>query len=237
LDIQATHQNAAGICIRSSGYLLFALAQLYQPDMALFGFQVIARAIVESSMKAWWLVDPTASIDTRLARLYVDNLTNINEMTKVGRLNSDDAESVDMRREMLVERAESAGVPPLYNRKGKLIGFGEVDSPTSTETAGKFFAALGYELGEFWYRSLSAICHGTAYGLLDHYTVVDIPNSDFQTLAPQLSIEDVIHIAVLSMQAHLGAIQFHSMYLGWDHEDVESKRREFQQRMLSVRPT
>jgi len=30
--------------------------------------------------------------------------------------------------------------------------------------AAQFFKALGYEDGEFWYRSLSAICHGTAYG-------------------------------------------------------------------------
>jgi hypothetical protein len=76
LDIDETHQNAAGICIRAAGYLLVSLAQFYRADMALFGFQVVARAIVENAAKARWLVDPTASIDTRLARLYSDKLDN-----------------------------------------------------------------------------------------------------------------------------------------------------------------
>jgi len=75
--------------------------------MALFGFQVVARATVENSMEAWWLVDPAVSIDTRLARLYADNLENINQMTRVGRLGQGDAKLIEKRRAALVKRAQS----------------------------------------------------------------------------------------------------------------------------------
>jgi hypothetical protein len=233
-DIRATHEQAAGICIQSAGYLLNSLIQLLRKDMALFGFQVVTRAIVETSVKAWWLVDPAASVDTRLARLYVDNLTNINEMAKVGRVGDTDARPVELRRRALAERAESAGVAPKYNSKSQLIGFGEVSKPESTKMAGQFFEALGFEHGEYWYRSLSAICHGTAYGLLDHYMLVDIPGSELKSLAPNLSVEDVLHAAILSMQAYLGAIEFDSMLMGWDHQDVAQHRELFHSRMVDA---
>jgi hypothetical protein len=207
--------------------------------MSLFGFQVVARAIVECSVNAWWLVDPSASIDTRLARLYVDNLTNINEMTKVGRLPEDGENALEVRRNALVSRANSAGIEPLYDKKtnSKLVGFGDVASPIRTTIAGKFFEALGYELGEYWYRSLSAICHGTMYGLLDHYSMVAAPDPDITLLRASLSIDEVMHIAILSMQAYLGAIQFHSKLLGWNFEDVERRRADFFSQMLAVGPS
>lgn len=235
-DIEATHQNAAGICILSAGYLFASLTQLYRPDMALFGFQVVARATVENSMKAWWLVDPAVSIDTRLARLYADNLENINQMIRVGRLGQGDAKLIEKRRAALVKRAQSIGVKPLYNRKNKLIGFGQEVTPGSTEMAAQFFKALGYEDGEFWYRSLSAICHGTAYGLLGHLKMVDAQDSDLKALEPHLSVLEVANVAVLSVQAYLGAIEFDSRLMGWDSQDVAQHRQEFQVRMLSILP-
>lgn len=235
-DIEATHEKAAGICILSAGYLFASFAQLFRSDMALFGFHVVARAIVETSMKAWWLVDPAISIDTRLARLYVDNLTNINEMTKVGRLGAADARIVQKRRRALVERAHEAGIAPKYSKEKKLIGFGNVAAPNSTVMAGKFFAALGYEHGEFWYRSLSAICHGTAYGLLDYFKMVDVPDSALKALEPHLSVGEVADVAVLSMQSYLGAIEFDSRFMGWDADDVARKRAAFQNQMIAVVP-
>lgn len=235
-DIESAHQKAAGICILSAGHLFASLAQLFRPDMALFGFQVVARAIVETSTKAWWLVDPAASTNTRLARLYADNLENINQITRAERLIQVDTKRTDNRRNDLVKRAESIGIAPLYNRKQQLIGFGEKETPGPTAMVGDFFKALGYKDGEFWYRSLSAICHGTAYGLLNYYTMVDVPDSELKALVPNLSVDEVVHIAILSMHAYLGAIEFDSRLMGWDAHDVARKRHEFVDRMVAVMP-
>lgn len=235
-DIEATHQKAAGICILSAGYLFSSLTQLYRPDMSLFGFQVVARAIVENSMKAWWLVDPAAATNTRLARMYADNLENINQMTRAERLGQADASATEKRRKELVKRAVAIGIAPLHNRKNQLIGFGDEPTPGATAMAGRFFEALGYKDGEAWYRRLSAICHGTAYGLLDHYTMVDVPDSELKALVPRLPLEEVLHIAILSMQAYLGAVEFDSRLMGWDADDVARQRTAFFQAMIATFP-
>jgi hypothetical protein len=237
-DIVSTQEEAAGVCILSAGHLFASFTQLFRPDMALFGFQVVARAIVENSIKVWGLVDPAVSVNTRLARLYVDNLTNINEMHTAGRLSDGvgDFRAVDARRKALVKRAAAAGIVPKISSKDKLVGFGKVSKPESTKLAGQFFKALGFEHGEYWYRNLSAVAHGTAYGLLDYLKMVDVPGSDLKTLYPNLNVEDVLHAAILSMQAYLGAIEFHSRLFGWDHPDVAQHRAAFQEQMMAATP-
>ena len=91
--------------------------------------------------------------------------------------------------------------------------------------------------GDEWLdERLSAICHGTAYGLLDHYMMVDVPDSELKALAPNLSVVEVVNVAILSMQAYLGAIEFDSRLYGWDPEDVARQRQEFGEQMLAVLP-
>jgi hypothetical protein len=117
-DILDTHGAGASICIESTGWLLTALSQLYQPEVALFGFQAVARAIVETSMKAWWLTDPEISPELRIARLYVDKMVNLEEMFKVGRLGGGDRKELERRRKALTTQAEKSGLHPHYVERG-----------------------------------------------------------------------------------------------------------------------
>jgi hypothetical protein len=66
--------------------------------------------------------------------------------------------------------------------------------------------------------------------------MVDAQDSDLKALEPHLSVLEVANVAVLSVQAYLGAIEFDSRLMGWDSQDVAQHRQEFQVRMLSILP-
>jgi hypothetical protein len=240
-DIRSTHEVGASICIESTGYLVIALSNLYQPQVALFGLHAVARAAVETSMKAWWLIDPAVSPETRIARLYVDNMVNLEEMFKVGRLGVEGRKELDRRRKELIARAKQSGLEAHFaedrrKKRGprRLDGFGEMRRPSSTFVSGQFFKALGYDGGEYWYRSLSAIVHATAYGLLDYYKAVPVTGTDMATMEPQLPICAVGHVAILSIQSYLGAVELHAQSCGWDSEDVARHRRLFTDEVLAA---
>lgn len=233
-EIRATYEQGAGILLPAAGQLLFALEQLLQPQMALFGFQAVTRALAEVASKSWWLMDPDTVVDVRLARLFTDNLVNIEEMVKVGRKGGMDDADANERKDRLVTRAAAAGVAPDYNDKVKLVGFGGIGRLNRTAVVGDFFSVLGFNDGEFWYRSLSAVCHGTSYGLLDYFALGDSPVEGRNLLAPRLPVQAVLHAAVLAMQSYLGALEVHTRAFGWDSEDVRNHRVKFLARMVAV---
>jgi hypothetical protein len=233
-DGERTHESAAGIYIPSAGFFLAALARLLCSEMELFGYQVVARSVIECSARAWWFVDAEATVEVRLARFYVDILDNLNQMARAHRLGAD---GLDQDSRDLVERAARSGLTPKFSKKktDELVGFGDLSKIGFTDLAGRFFKALGYEHGEFWYRSFSAVVHGTPYGLLDFWEFEKSPTGEFQPLRPVLPIEAVLQAAVLSTQAYLGAIEFDCRHFGWDGESVATYRRQVLDRMVSLK--
>ena len=76
-DVYKAYSQGAGICIPAAEQFMVAMCQLYVVPMSIFGFQTVARSLVETSAKAWWLIDPSIDLPTRMARHYVDQLENM----------------------------------------------------------------------------------------------------------------------------------------------------------------
>src|SRR5664280_2791765 len=88
---------------------LLALRRLLEPPVTLFGPMTMARASVEASAAAYWLLDPTISVRDRVARSLADRLRSAGESAETLRLLVDDWEDGDVVGSILAE-AESLGV-------------------------------------------------------------------------------------------------------------------------------
>jgi hypothetical protein len=63
-----------------------SLHKLLQPPLPLFGLMVMARASLEASAKAYWLLDPSISVRDRVARELGDRLDSAREQRDALRL-------------------------------------------------------------------------------------------------------------------------------------------------------
>jgi hypothetical protein len=232
-DEEQAHMLAGGLYIPSAGHFLTALARLLSFNMELFGFQVVARSVMECSARAWWLVDADATEDVRLARHYVDRLDNLNQAAKPVPGSADEVKV--MKRELITQARES-GLTPTFSKRNSnhLVGFNGVTKIKSTELSGRFFKAIGFIAGEAWYQTFSAVVHGTPNGLLQYLKFDENSAEEFQPLIPSLDIESVRQAAILSTQAYLGAIEFDCRHLGRDGDFVAKYRREVFERMTSI---
>ena len=236
--LERARQTAISIYLRSAEYLVSAFARLLVPDMEIFGFQIIGRSVVELSAKAWWLIDMQASIETRLGRLFLDELNSLSERAKVGRLLQGSPEVVDQERAKIIDRAAMCGIAPLMDKNNReIIAFGDAREVSSTTMVGSFLTAIGNTQGELFYRTFSAIVHGTSYGLLDFFQLEDIPNSEFKVLVPFLPVETIVQAAILVSQSYLGVVQADTQYIGGDYVSVANARRDVFRQMTALIPS
>lgn len=237
-ELLRARQTAVGIYLCSVEYLVSAFARLLVPDMEIFGFQIVARSVVELSAKAWWLIDGLAQPQMRLGRLFLDEFNNLSERAKVGRLLEGDQEVIAQERAKIIERAAECDMAPVLDRNNReVIGFGAARQVNSTTLVGSFLAAIGNSQGELLYRTFSAIVHGTSYGLLDFFQLGDIPGSDFKYLTPYLPVESVVQASVLVTQSYLGVVQVDTQHVGGDFVSVADARRDVFTHMTALIPS
>jgi hypothetical protein len=239
-DVYQAYSLAVGILTPAAGQYLCALSQLYQEPMALYGFQVVARALAEAAAQSWWLLVPDISVEVRMARVFTQRWTNIEELRKADVIVG--ADPADATARMIKLRAEAAelGVeeqfskPKDHSRQPEFLGFKSGMSQGSTQLVRQYFEALGSPVGELWYRGMSAICHGTAWGLLQYFESAPTSDPTRARLTPALMPEAVVQVAVWAVEFYLGAIQYHAALFGWDAEAVAARRKSDRMAMLGM---
>jgi len=179
-----------------------------------------------------------ASPEVRLGRLFLDELLNLSERAKVGRLLEGDPEVIAQARAKIIERAAKCGLAPVLDKNDReIIGVGDAREINSTTLVSSFLAAIGNTQGELFYRTFSAIVHGTSYGLLDFFQLSDIPNSEFKVLTPYLPVESLVQAAVLVTQSYLGVVHADTQHIGGDYVSVADARRNVFSQMIALIPT
>lgn len=238
-DVYPAYSMALGILIPAADQLLCSECHLYRDPMALYGYQVVGRALAESSAKAWWMMQPGIPLRIRMARLYNERWENCEEIRKAAVLVGEDATATTTR--TLKLRAEGAllGLDEQFEKKkdgsqGRFIGYVEGRSPGSTKLVDRYFKALDSPHGEVWYRTMSAICHGTAYGLLLSFNDTHMGSPGLVTLSPNLTPQALTHVAVMCVEMYLGAMQVLATAFGWEPEEVEQKRTFTRNVLLSM---
>jgi hypothetical protein len=237
-DVYKAYSQGAGICIPAAEQFMIAMRQLYVTPMSIFGYQTVARSLVETSAKAWWLIDPNIDLPTRMARHYVDLLENIYDVRKLEA--SEGTKSMyDMRIRGLLDTTSTFGLRATYAKRkdgsdGDLIGFNSVVPAKATDLVNDFFAAISFSDGDRWYRIVSGVAHGGAHGLLRHFDIRWADKPYRASLAPRLDREEISNFAVLAIHSYLGAVQAHAEAFGQDHQLVERTRTAYHERIRKL---
>jgi hypothetical protein len=139
-----------------------------------YGHIVLARSAIEHAAKAYWLLDPRASVKLRIARGMNERLHTLAETIRLP-LPADEHRKARQRRAEIWERAKplgfqkvSANGKPYRERKGKPDGPWTLDEPRPPQTVlvKKLFGTKGdRELGAILYSYFSAVAHGNIFGL------------------------------------------------------------------------
>jgi hypothetical protein len=114
------------------------------------------------------------------------------------------------------------------NRRGAFLGIAEVDNPSAT------WLLRGQldDVGELLYRFLSAISHGTLYGLMNVTEVVGEGSEGVSFVQPVAHPESVASWAGASALSFFEAFERQMRLYGWHSIEWQSWERESQRSIL-----
>jgi hypothetical protein len=189
---------------------LICMQHVLQEPLTTFGITTLARGVIEASSRAWWLLDPSVDVRTRVARsmtLRLDTLLRNRQLEEKLDLPRTSASRID---EILaVAPTKNYAVLPERRRTPPAI---EELLPFSARL---YEAILGSkELGYGVWADFAAVAHGQAGGIVQRLDVVDRPTdpaSDVQwaranplkALGPALGAAMLAHFQAFSRELAL----------------------------------
>jgi hypothetical protein len=145
-------------------------ALLTAPGAYPFAVATLTRSALENSCRAHWLLADGIDVRTRVGRSLAERLVSLQEQLK---LDLPGEMKARLRRQLddAVESARDSGYVPSTTQPVRLEGFSRI---AATDVIRKF---AGPE-GELAYRYLSAIAHGTLYGLVSEFSRAPSPGRE-----------------------------------------------------------
>lgn len=145
---------------------LVALAALLRERSSIHGPMTVARAVLEGSIRAWWILDPLIPVRQRVARAMTERLYDMWHESRVGRELGQQT-AADGRTQQILENAEFRGfeVLPGNDRRPPAI---EEPWKSNTALVRMLFADSSPESqqGRAVYYDLSAVAHGRIAGII-----------------------------------------------------------------------
>jgi hypothetical protein len=136
---------------------LVGLARLARPPRLTMSTSAVSRAMFEAAARCWWLLDPAATVDERVARGVNERLYGLREKAKDDPAN---ANHYATQEEKLLAGADSAGLPRTSG--GHWVLKGRADN---TMLVDSMVATLPHEGDGGVYRGLTAIAHASLGGI------------------------------------------------------------------------
>jgi len=180
-------------------------------EPSLYGPQSLARSALEMSGRAYWLTEPGIGVERRVAR-YETELYNASELRRL----TGDAATATRIEKTITETADTFGLRLIRGKEHK-----HTHAIEKRPSGNQVFKTLlqdveGYGLGHTMYSYLSAVDHGTIYGLL---TAVDRdgPIDDLRpTMRPlRMSATHTNQLLGVATVGYGYAAQRHAELLGW----------------------
>jgi hypothetical protein len=226
---------AGGILPIALRELLVSLKFLLVPEMALFGFQAVARGIVEGATRAAWVLDPAIDVRERVVRGGLLELESIIEAKRVEDASgSGDGSAYNRSILELRTRMATLGIAEGVNGVGRVVGFDGQVLSTKTDAVKEFLPLLGVAHGEMWYRQMSGISHSVLYGITTYLRAQPIAGTKRGIPVPELPLIAVANAVVLSIAAYLFVIERHAQLWGRDAASVTCVREEAARELLSA---
>jgi len=200
-----TALSLAKLKLTASADHIASLHKLLQPPLTLFGLPVMARASLEASAKAFWVLDPALSVRQRVARELGDRAVSAEEGRKAFVLLIDEWKDPDPEAAVAQEAADLGVIPTKPPFMTTLVGEVLADH---MESAAR---------GEGLYKYLCAMAHTTNYATLQHFEEIG-PSQDerSQLVKGRLGLEGVWGAVAATLAGHTSAVERMLDYLGRD---------------------
>lgn len=211
------------------------LARLIEDPAFAYGPASLARTALENSARAWWAFDPTLDVKMRIARGRADLILNLKEL--VGLLDRIDQIATEAERaankdvrdktmgtlSAIVADTETIGLQVLRTTRGIPIGVEEKPiGPTAV-----IAAQLG-DMGRIAYNDLSAVAHGTLFGMTSRLEKVGrIPTMEGVVLATtNLNMSSLRNLIAVALRSYREATDRRMKLYGWDMTDWNAWKKE-----------
>jgi hypothetical protein len=207
---------------------MYALVNLLQDPDLVYSPASVARAAIECTARAWWLLDPDVDLRTRVLRGMADRLVSQGELARVPI--QEVADYARGRIDRILAGAAGFNLQPVRTKKGAYRGIGEVTVPGVMELLRD---QLGPRVGEVAYRELSLIAHGDPIGIVASSRVVEDPAGRHERglFAPRVGQGTVAsRIGVVTL-SYTEAVDREVRLFGWDRTDWIASRDESKKAM------
>lgn len=204
-----------------SGFLLAAaedqlrtMCRVVFGDPSLYGPQILARSGLEAAGRAYWLTEPGITVECRVARYQTERLFNASE---VRRLSGDVARATKIEKQ-ITDTAKALGLSLLRGKKYQHTHVVE-ERPSGNKV---FKSLLGdieqHDLGHIMFSYLSAVVHGTAYGLLQAVDAVATTDVGPEIGALRVSSRTTNQLLTVSILGYATAVHRRHELFGWDDD-------------------
>jgi hypothetical protein len=203
-----------------------AIARLLEdPPVAAYGPASLARTALENSARAWRAFDPALDLRARIGRGRTDFIVNLKEVLRA----LDAIEKIGTPRELaenkkmrdktegilnaIVDDSDRIGLTPVRNKKGEVIGIVEAAMGPTAAIAEQ----LG-PMGRLAYNDLSAVAHGTLFGLVGRLEeVVGVPAMQgVKLMTPSVNMSNLRNAIAITLLAYQEATERRMSLYGWD---------------------
>ena len=191
---------------------LMSLRKLLEAPVTLYGPMTMARASVEASAAAYWLLDPAVSVRKRVARSISDQLRSANESLKALRLLVDDSDD-----DGVVEAIQD--VVAAIQTEANELGVELKRPPSLTQLVGEVMTEhmTSLDRGKGLYKYMCAIAHGTNYAVLQHLRPIgDADDPRRQRVQGHVPIQGIEWSVTATLGAHTSAVDRVFTYCGLD---------------------
>lgn len=212
--------NQAVASLAAADDQLICMQHVLQEPLTTFGITTLARGVMEASIRAWWLLDPSVEVRSRVARsmtLRLETLWRNRQLEERLDLPRTSASRID---EILaVAPKKSFSVIPERRRTPPAI---EESFPFSVRLYEDILGSK--ELGYGVWADFAAVAHGQAGGIVQRLDVVDRPTDPTSDVRwaranPSKAIGPALGAAML---AHLQAFGRELDLHGWDKSAWQS---------------
>lgn len=159
--VESAH-SWAGVLLAGAEDQLRTMCRIVVDEPSLFGPQCLARSALEMAGRAYWLAEQGIGTDRRVSRYETERLYNLSE---VRRLKGADAQTT-LAMQKITETARRLGLDLLSGKRYHHTHITEERPPGNRVFRSLLQDVKAYELGHTIFAYLSAVDHGTIYGLL-----------------------------------------------------------------------
>ena len=206
-----TAMSLASLKLTAAKDHILSVHKLLVPPHSLYGLAVMARASVEASAKAFWLLDPNISVRERVGRSLGEQLYSAEEASSALALlidNWKDPGTVDDI------KAEAKDLGVKWQRPGNMTTRAGEVLRQHTERPAKACGAYMY---------MCAVAHSTQYATLQHLKPVGgAKDPRDQRVQGVLTLEGVIWTVSATLGAHSSAFERMLDYLGRNNREWHS---------------